>query len=77
MPGSGPNVKGYIDRTGTMVIPPQFNSAGAFQDGIAEVTIYHHKPYWLDILYIDKTGKFLWHPDAAKTKSASEKSADE
>lgn len=68
MPGSGPNVKGYIDRTGKMVIPPQFNSAGEFQDGIAEVTIYHENPYWLDILYIDKTGQFLWHPKPKKTQ---------
>jgi hypothetical protein len=45
---------GFIDRTGKLVIPPQFFHARNFSDGLA--------PVWLSPRrgYIDKTGKFVW-----------------
>src|SRR5690348_13499548 len=45
---------GYIDRTGIVVIPPQFNAygnyAGEFHDGLLQVSIF-------DGDYVDTSGK--------------------
>lgn len=45
---------GYIDKTGKMVIKPQFNCARSFSEGLARV--------WIDgkMGYINKTGKYIW-----------------
>ena len=53
---------GYINPTGEMVIQPQFDSAGTFKNGLAQVTIEGDS--WQDrkIGYIDKTGKYVWEP---------------
>ena len=53
---------GYIDRTGRMVIQPQFELGGVesdypFSEGLAAVAVAHGK--WG---YIDKTGKFAIAP---------------
>ena len=44
---------GYIDKTGKMLISPQFDDAGSFFDGLAGVRT---GPKWG---YIDKTGKMV------------------
>jgi hypothetical protein len=45
---------GYIDKTGKLVINPQFAGASSFSEGLALV--------WVGAKagYIDKAGKFVW-----------------
>ena len=50
------NKWGYIDRTGKMVISPQFDDADSFEGGLAKVKIGD------EFGYIDKTGKYVWTP---------------
>ena len=45
---------GYIDKTGTVVIPPQFVAASDFSGGVAAVGNMSSPSY------IDKTGKVIW-----------------
>ena len=47
---------GYIDKTGKIVINPQFKSEGYFKEGFAPVEIGNK---WG---YIDKTGKIVINP---------------
>ncbi len=47
---------GYINRTGKVVIQPQFDEAYPFINGLAYVRI---KDKWG---YIDRTGKYIWQP---------------
>lgn len=47
---------GYIDRTGRIVINPQFEEAGDFSEGLARVKTGGK---WG---YIDRTGRFLVNP---------------
>ena len=47
---------GYIDKTGEMVVNPQFDSAEKFCQGLAEVTIGSKTGY------INKAGKYVWNP---------------
>ena len=44
---------GYIDRSGKMVIPPQFKDAGPFSDGLARVLLGKQGGY------IDKSGQLV------------------
>src|SRR3989339_68982 len=55
---------GYIDQTGKFIIPPQFDGADSFTNGIAKVEIgsWMKKEYRFG--YIDKTGKYIWGPSA-------------
>ena len=48
---------GYIDKTGKIVIQPQFSQAGTFSEGLATVLIENgtKKNY----VMIDKTGKIV------------------
>ena len=46
---------GYIDKTGEMVIEPQFNFAGQFHEGVARVQDAETKKYGI----IDKTGNVV------------------
>jgi hypothetical protein len=48
--------QGYIDRTGAVVIRPQFDGAHMFCQGLAQVKV---GTKWG---YIDKTGKYVWEP---------------
>lgn len=49
---------GFIDRTGKIVIEPQYKGVGDFEHGIARVITAHEgKKGWG---YIDKTGKVIW-----------------
>ena len=50
------NQSGYIDRTGKIVISPQFNEAHWFEDGLAVVKIGSK------FGFIDKTGKIVINP---------------
>jgi hypothetical protein len=55
---------GYIDRSGRVVIPPQFSSTGGptvrgFSEGLAAVAVFKDKERWG---YIDKSGKFVVEP---------------
>src|SRR5258707_851245 len=47
---------GFIDRAGKVVVPPQFDDAGVFQDGLAPVAIGKQ---WG---YADKQGKLVITP---------------
>ena len=47
---------GYIDPSGRWVIPPQYDEAHNFSDGLALV-VWYQKREWA---YIDKHGKAIW-----------------
>jgi hypothetical protein len=47
---------GYIDRTGALVIKPQFEIASDFTDGIAMVLVEGKRGY------INKAGEYIWKP---------------
>lgn len=47
---------GYIDKTGKIIINPQFDMAMSFSEGLAIVRIGDKYGY------IDKTGKYVWNP---------------
>jgi hypothetical protein len=68
-----PDKVGYIDRTGKPVIPPAYDRASAFRDGIAGVCVCGQTGY------IDKAGGPVWgvrlrassvQPEAAPSPSA-------
>ena len=48
---------GYIDRSGKMVIEPQFDNSGPFQEGFANVNT---DGKWC---YIDRTGNYMLRPE--------------
>jgi hypothetical protein len=50
------NKWGYIDKTGRLIIPCKFDSAGDFSEGLAAVEIKEKTGY------IDETGKFVIQP---------------
>jgi hypothetical protein len=58
---------GYMDRTGKMVIAPQFSQAGCFSDGIAYAAVGDDK--WG---YINTAGKFVIDPTYQNGTSFSE-----
>jgi hypothetical protein len=47
---------GYIDKKGQMIIPQQYDGAGKFSEGLAQVGMGDK------LGYIDKTGKYVWEP---------------
>lgn len=47
---------GYIDKTGKLVKPVEYDSAGKFFGGLAEVTVGDKRGY------IDHAGEFVWGP---------------
>ncbi len=47
---------GFVDKTGNVVIAPQFDEALDFGYGLARVRI---STQWA---YIDESGKFVWGP---------------
>src|SRR5688500_17513649 len=51
---------GYMDKTGRVVIPPQFDHAGHFSEGLAWVSVLAERK-WL-YGFIDKTGKMVIEP---------------
>jgi hypothetical protein len=51
---------GFVDRRGNFVIPPSFDFASNFEGGIAGIHFYRRTD--MDLLWVDKTGKYLWHP---------------
>jgi DNA-binding transcriptional regulator/RsmH inhibitor MraZ len=54
---------GYMDKTGRVVIPPQFHDSGHFSEGLAWVAVLkEHK--WL-YGFIDKTGRVVIEPQFA------------
>lgn len=59
---------GYINRAGKLVIPPRYDWASVFENGIA--TVYEgHAPnsiYASYTGYIDRTGKYIWEPQAGR-----------
>ncbi len=55
---------GYIDKTGKMVIEPQYQQAGPFSQGFAAVSLENGT-----MLYIDPTGKVVWKAPAPTTTS--------
>jgi len=51
---------GYIDKTGNLVIGPEFDTANPFSGGMARIGIGDRETgKWG---YIDKTGKYVWEP---------------
>ena len=55
---------GYLDKTRKMAIPPQYESAGEFHDGLAPVRV---KGKWG---FIDQTGKMVIPPQFASPRLA-------
>jgi hypothetical protein len=53
---------GYIDKTGKVVIKPQWGDVWRFFDGIAYVTLGEFESSDAKFGYIDKTGKYIWEP---------------
>jgi hypothetical protein len=51
---------GYMDKTGRVVIPPQFQNSGHFSEGLAWVSVLKEGK-WL-YGFIDKTGKIVIEP---------------
>ena len=51
---------GYMDKTGRVVIPPQFSDSGHFSEGLAWVSVLKERK-WL-YGFIDKTGKMVIKP---------------
>ena len=47
---------GYIDKTGQMVIEPQFYGAYPFYEGLAAVVLDEDGA----VAYIDRTGELVW-----------------
>lgn len=58
---------GYIDTTGALVIPPQFDDAYAFSEGRAAVGINGR------LAYIDTTGKVVIEPKWISPESSAER----
>ena len=64
---SGPVGKfGFMDKSGSIVISPTFNSAASFSDGLASVSVAGKYGF------IDKTGKFIIEPMFTDASSFSE-----
>src|SRR5215467_13059918 len=61
---------GYIDKTGRVTIPPQFDSASRFSEGLAAVGVGDDtiKRKWG---YIDQTGRFAIKPRFSKADDFS------
>jgi hypothetical protein len=64
--GFGPSGNfGYINKSGTLVIPAKFGRGFLFSDGIAEVS-FGEPPDVIGYIgkrgYIDRTGKYIWEP---------------
>lgn len=51
---------GYMDKTGRVVIPPQFSDSGHFSEGLAWISVLSERK-WL-YGFIDKTGKIVIEP---------------
>jgi hypothetical protein len=51
---------GYMNSSGEIVVKPQFYRAWPFRDGLGEVWVSPNPNTALG--YIDKTGKYVWHP---------------
>ena len=47
---------GYIDKTGKMIISPQFSDTSGFADGLAAVKVGKK------LGYIDHAGNYVWAP---------------
>jgi hypothetical protein len=52
---------GYVDRTGQIVIPPRFDLAGRFSEGLAPVKLGQ------TLGYVDRTGEIVLVPEYAPT----------
>ena len=50
------NKWGCLDESGKVVIEPQFDNAGDFDSGLAQVEVQGR------LGYIDHTGKYVWNP---------------
>lgn len=51
---------GYMDKTGRVVIPPQFDDSGHFSEGLAWVSVFKERKRLYG--FIDKTGKVVIEP---------------
>ena len=54
--------KGYMDRTGTIVIPGRFTFANTFSEGLAAVTVSRNDGGNGKWGYIDRTGNYVLRP---------------
>lgn len=63
--GFGHGIIGYIDKSGKIIIEPQFGFGFDFSNGIAQVS-FGEPPDEIGYIgnrgYIDKTGKYIWQP---------------
>jgi hypothetical protein len=60
-PPGDANWVGYIDLQGRLAIPNKFGTGDSFKNGIAHVGVLFDGDF--DWFYIDKGGRYLWHPD--------------
>jgi hypothetical protein len=51
---------GYMDKTGRVVIPPQFDDSGHFSEGLAWVSVFNERKRLYG--FINKTGKIVIKP---------------
>lgn len=63
------NSVGYIDKTGKIIINPQFNAASQFYGGLALVNTDS------GLAYIDKEGKYVWRETKETPKTQSNKTS--
>ena len=56
--GDSGRLSGYVDKAGTVVIQPQFATAGAFDGGLARVTGPADAAFLIG--YIDTAGVMVW-----------------
>lgn len=61
MTGYSEGLYGYIDRKGTLAVPPRFSNAGTFASGLAPVTIGRRLNKRLG--YINRSGKYQIEPE--------------
>ena len=64
-PLNAPGLIGYIDKTGEMIVEPQFAYGFNFSNGIAQISSdmsWDNLGYIDRRGYIDKTGKYIWKP---------------
>ena len=66
---NGNKLTGFIDKTGIMVIQPQFDLALSFSEGLAGVKVGGDGGKFG---YIDKTGKFIINPQFVSSNEFSE-----
>ena len=70
--GDKDGLYGYVDKTGTIVINPQFNYGDVFVKGFASVASWSDDGIRCDYGFINKTGNFVVNPQFKRVRTFSE-----